>query len=323
MGKIDLTRALRINTQTGELRGLKGAGFAWAKPANAPDPFGPGDWEIVSSMFPSAAGGLETVIEQDGRYYHVHTFLEDGSLNVMQGGQFEYLIVAGGGGGSQRTGPAGGGGGGQVRSGSFSLSAGVLPAVVGAGGLGGIESEARDATAGQNSSFNGVVSLAGAAGSQAGGRHSGADGGASGSGNSGGEGAQLTIDGIRNAATRAGGGGGGDSAAGLTATGTTLAPSDITRPDGGAGTSSSIAGTPRSFGGGGGGGAAQYSLPGLGRDGGGDGGDSAQPGRNATPNSGSGGGGNGRGGDASGNGGSGIVILRYEISEADYNAGTS
>ncbi len=33
MGKIDLTRALRINTQTGELRGLKGAGFAWVKPA--------------------------------------------------------------------------------------------------------------------------------------------------------------------------------------------------------------------------------------------------------------------------------------------------
>jgi len=48
-----------------------------------------------------ATGGTETVIEQDGKYYRVHSFTEVGSstLNVTRPGVVEYLVVAGGGGG--------------------------------------------------------------------------------------------------------------------------------------------------------------------------------------------------------------------------------
>ena len=64
MGKIDLTRALRINTRTGELLGLKGAGFAWVKPVSS-DSFTPaalfargekGTWTTPAGFFADTAG---------------------------------------------------------------------------------------------------------------------------------------------------------------------------------------------------------------------------------------------------------------------------
>ena len=283
-----------------------------------PHAFEDSDWDVA--VYTIATGGIETVIEQDNKYYRVHTFLESGNLNVTQGGDVEYLVVAGGGGGSLRIGPSGGGGGGQVLASIVSLDAGTFGAIVGDGGVGGNEATSTSATDGASSSFAGIVAAGGKKGLQDSNIYYGADGGESGNGNPGGDGGRMTIDGVNNAATDNGGGGGGDSAPGETATGTSTDPDDRTRPNGGAGTQSVIDGTESGSGGGGGGGSAEGTLPGFGFDGGGDGGENNVAGQGGTPNTGGGGGGAGRNGNPSGAGGSGIVIVRYQISQSEYEA---
>lgn len=77
----------------------------------------------------AATGGIETVYEKDGKYYRLHTFNEDGDLDVDTGGFADILIVAGGGGGAH-----GGGGAGGVLFFSEFIHPGVHPVVVGEGG---------------------------------------------------------------------------------------------------------------------------------------------------------------------------------------------
>lgn len=78
-----------------------------------------------------ASGGTE--VTSDG--YKYHTFTTSGTLTVTSTGKFEYLIVAGGGGGGSSSADAGGAGG--VTSGETVLSTGSVTVTVGAGGAGG------------------------------------------------------------------------------------------------------------------------------------------------------------------------------------------
>jgi hypothetical protein len=258
--------------------------------------------------------------------YRVHSFTTSGTFTVPSGltlTDVDYLIVAGGGagGGSSGANGNGGGGAGGMRASSFpSMSAGSYPAVVGGGGTG--VNAGSGQTSGTNSSFNSITSTAGGAGASAsqaassggsggGGTFSGPNQsgapGTPGQGNSGGSG-NFPADG------RGGGGGGGAGAVGGNATG--LHPASQAGA-GGAGSSNSIrTGSAVFYAGGGGGSVAdQPSGGGAGGNGGGGTGSAQQPGgalgSNGSPNT---GGGGGAGRDIAGyNGGSGIVVVRYQI----------
>jgi hypothetical protein len=87
-----------------------------------------------------ATGGSVQTKTIQGTEYNIHTFLADGSFEITSGeGDVEYLVVGGGGGGGNTNGGAGG----SVIEGSTTLSVGVYPVAVGAGG----------ATTGLNASF--------------------------------------------------------------------------------------------------------------------------------------------------------------------------
>lgn len=280
-----------------------------------------------------ASGGTETVIEQNGKYYRVHSFTTVGesTLNVTRGGELEYLIVGGGGGGGHADGDGGGGGGGgKCLVGKQTFLSGTKSILVGSGGVGGFILSAEDnsyaiAEDGEISSFEHLASSSGKAPVadarpiQLG---KSSNGGESGSGNSGGNGLRITIDGTQNASTSFGGGGGGENSIGITASGNTTG--EIVSPDGGTGISSFISGNEQFFGGGGGGGtsrAAGLEEYGRGVDGGGDGGSVTQSGNSGQENTGGGGGGTGRAFGSSvfaGNGASGIVIIRYRITKQEY-----
>ena len=58
-------------------------------------------WLITPTSTAWAEGGVATTIVVSGITYRVHTFTTVGTstLTVLNGGEFEYLVVAGGGGG--------------------------------------------------------------------------------------------------------------------------------------------------------------------------------------------------------------------------------
>lgn len=103
-------------------------------------------------------GDLVYTIVVGGTTYRVHEFKTVGSssLNVLEGGTFEYLAVGGGGGGGSNAG--GGGGGGYVRSGSASIVTGVIAISVGAGGTGG-PNNSPSGTNGQVSTMSGLITV--------------------------------------------------------------------------------------------------------------------------------------------------------------------
>lgn len=117
-----------------------------------------------------AVGGNITYTDLDGlnpsltpyeNGYVIHTFLSSEDLIVSEGGDVEYLIVAGGGAG----GAYGGGGGGGVRTGNANIESGIFPVVIGDGGTPtfsyfGLASIGN----GEDSSFNGIVSVGGGGG---------------------------------------------------------------------------------------------------------------------------------------------------------------
>ena len=274
----------------------------------------------------AATGGTETVITQGGRFYRVHTFLAGGTLTVTSGGTAEILLVGGGGSGGS-SGPFGGGGGGGAGGlliGSESLTADSYSIVVGAGGA-FISGNHIPGNEGQNSSAFGLTAIGGGRGG------SGNNGGPTSGGSGGGQGtvSNAAVDpgnvsgtaGQGNDGGQAlppnGGGGGGAGAPGGT-------PPDIsTAANGGDGLQSSITGTQVYYAGGGAGsgptstGSGVTAInPAIGVGGqGGGGGDGSIDGVDGT-------GGGGAAGlssvDRSGKGGDGIVIVRYEIPEADY-----
>jgi len=277
-----------------------------------------------------ATGGTITSYTLNNVVYRVHSFTSVGTTNFVVSGLgsnpfVEYLIVAGGGGGGD--GRGGGGGAGGFITNGLTISQTSHTVVVGAGGA----SRAR----GGNSSVFGVTAIGGGYGgthvAENNGVSGGSGGGASmnyssvqplggagtaGQGSSGGN-SQGAINNPRNT-----GGGGGAGGAGISGNGGNLAGTVGTRPNGGAGLSSSLRTGAAVFYAGGGGGArgigpgetAYNSAPlGLGQAGGGNGQDihNSINSTSAVANSGSGGGGSTGGGGKAG--GSGIVIIRYPL----------
>ena len=240
------------------------------------------------------SGGIESIIEDGGVFYRVHTFTSSGTLTVVRGGEVEYLVVAAGGGSEPRLTSCGGGGGGGVLQGSGLLIESNQSIAVGSGVVGG---------KGQNSSIGSlVVAEGGGLGANAG---NGGDGGSGGGGASasgsatGGAGVVGQGNDGGDVINGGAGGGGGAGAAGGSSSGSSQAG------DGGDGIQSSITGTP-TFYGGGGGGRAPFDSGSGGAGGGG------APGQNGVANTGGGAGGSNSAGSGL-SGGSGIVVIRYPI----------
>jgi len=271
---------------------------------------------IAGGQFTAKASG--GIVTTSGGYAY-HTFLTSGGFIPSQDLTVDYLVVAGGGGGSAGGGGAGGlrstvtatGGGGSLET-ALSLKAGIsYPAIVGAGGAGGISYSAgqvRGGTGG-NSVFSTIASLGG------GGGGSGADQAtySSGQGNFGAGTANQGFNGGQDTQDNPpypGAGGGGAGQVGQNP------PNSSSAGNGGNGVQITALATPTSTGansgyyaGGGGGGiygAASTATGGLG--GGGNGGTNT----NAVTNTGGGGGGVANAAQG-GNGGSGIVIIRYAL----------
>lgn len=245
--------------------------------------------------------------------YRIHTFTSSGTFQTNGfAGNVEYLVIAGGGSSSTYAGGGGAGGyrtnvPGQTSGGnssaesSFSVTANTAYTVtIGAGSASG-------SVKGSNSAFGPIVSTGGGTGNSDKNGGSGAGGGANtispgagsgttGQGSNGGTGANS------NNNTAGGGGAGGAGGANGGNAG-----------NGGAGLSSNITGTAVTRGGGGGGGAEPgFGSPGSGGSGGGGNGTSLSNAGNGAANTGGGGGSCYRSGLA-GNGGSGLVVVRYQL----------
>ena len=283
----------------------------------------------------AATGGTATEIFSDGRRWRVHTFTSIGTTNFVVSdagdtGEAQVLVIAGGGAGSKNY-AGGGGAGGFVESSSLVLSAQTYPIIVGDGGASKTSTGVSNGENGDNSSAFGLVAIGGGGGGNAtAGSSGGSGGGGSYSSQAGGTGLQpgsasggFGFNGGQGASTggsRAYWGGGGGGAGGAGVVGTSAGY-------GGAGRTSNISGVNTIYATGGGGG--QYNQTGgkISNTGGSSnihrnqGGFGSEAGGDATPNTGSGGGGVGgvgsgqNGAGRSGRGASGIVIVRYPLSE--------
>lgn len=261
-----------------------------------------------------ALGGTVTHVGQ----YRIHTFLTTGSFTVTEAGNVEVLIVGGGGGGYQ----TGGGGGGIVYHPNLSVSNGSNTITVGGGGAGsssnGGNSSAFSMTAiggGLGASSNNATGSTGGNGGGAG-RDYGTPGGTNQGSYTG-----ATVYGYRGGYASGtswggGGGGGGGSGVGGTGVGNGNANGEI-GGDGAAGRSFSISGNAVLYAAGGGAGTGSTSSirAGYGGAGGGGAGNMTGTGGAGTANTGSGGGGGQNA--VGGAGGSGIVIIRYSVSNND------
>ena len=261
---------------------------------------------------PAAAGGTETVIVQGEKFYRVHTFLSSGTLTVTNPGAFEALLVAGGGpGGSVGSGiisTAGGGSAGDVILQIVTLAVGTHTVTV---GLGGVSTNDATASPGDDTIGLGLTARGGGPGGAR--LVLPADGGGGDLVNTSGAAHPTSFAG-RDAAgdgpNRAGGGGRGSAGDGQNGNG-----SNGNGGDGGAATSNDINGTATDYGRGGGGGGRQIGGAPNGATVTGDG----QPGVN--PGDG-GGGATSQFGDpqrTGGPGANGIVIVRYEITQEEYD----
>ena len=261
---------------------------------------------IISNR-PYIVSGTYT-ITSDTSFNTIITFTGNGSFSFLPyytsipitSIPINYTVVGGGGGGGGNNGAVGfgGGGGGQVLKGNLNSSFNILYSVtVGSGGAGGT-SNSSIAQNGLNSSIisslTTIIALGGIAAPQSGSNNG--NGGNSGAGGTGGifyngdPPAPLTINGVN--------GGGGAAGSGQQA----LAG------NGGYNIIDS------NYGGGGGGGSNNgFISGGLGVGGGGNGGNQFTSGANATANTGGGGGGCAFDAVKGGNGGSGIVILYFNV----------
>lgn len=286
----------------------------------------------------SVSGGNDTYyVKDNGTICRVHAFTETGDSTLKvesETVEADLLVVAGGGGGGGSGGGGGGAGGLKYRE-DFQLNSDNYSVHVGSGGAGG-EGESLAAEGGENSSFANIETLGGGGGGT---RNidNGHNGGSGGGGNkqsmtSGGNGTSGQGydggDGQNYGNCGAAGGGGGAGERGGDQRGEGLGG------HGGKGVYFGDAfgeayGEEGWFAGGGGGsleGDIDYMCnvaPGDGGKGGGGDGSAGNPGaENGLKNTGGGGGGGnqGQGGDENlyqegGNGGSGIVLVRYPVSE--------
>jgi hypothetical protein len=287
------------------------------------------NWAQMSNTFSATGGSVSTV----GSYI-LHTFTSSGSFIVTNGSiNANILVVAGGGAGGAGGGQNGGGGGGAggvIMHPSYTLTPGTFSVTVGDGGTAGPALGPN----GQDSSFNTLVAKGGGGGGANGGTAAsdGGSGGGRGRDQGGDYGdatqpSQNGDSGIYGFGTRGGAGAGGGCQSGGGGGGAGGQGYDgaydcnnlqggTTQSDGGPGKQWSINST---YYGGGGGGAIEVGSSSLGSSGGigggGNGGGQYNGSYNATsgtPNTGGGGGGGQLGGSA-GSGGSGIVIIAYEI----------
>jgi hypothetical protein len=252
-----------------------------------------------------ALGG-EIIARSGSKVYHAFTTVGTSSFTPVSSNisNVEVLIVAGGGGGGQDAG-GGGGAGGLIYSSSFSIvGTSSVQVIIGNGGGNNAN--------GQNSTFGSIVSTGGGAGGAGGqvGNNGGSGGGGGwsavtkagglgilGQGNDGGSGSAIP---------RSGGGGG---------SGQTGSAAGANGGNGGSGSYFpqfiSIGGSPAGWFAGGGGGTANTS--GVGGIGGGGNGSSGT-GTVGVSNTGGGGGGGGFSAGPGLAGGSGIVIVGYDVS---------
>ena len=300
----------------------------------------------------TATGGVISDYSEGPTVYRAHIFTSSGIFNVTSTGSFgedvEYLVVAGGGaGGGGAYNGAGGGAGGYRTGTGMPISVGSYPVIVGGGGAGiagnytGVQ--------GGDSGFNNITSRGGGGGGAHDANPRAGNPGGSGGGGTQAQGAAGTgntpptspaqgYPGSGNWYAGAGGGGGaGGPHPGQTGPGNppfTSSGGTQDKISGGIGVRTPFGGPLYAIGvpgpggtggylagGGGGGGRDAYGVPqGLGKSGGGDGGpgpDSGHPGSAGT--AGTGGGGGGCSGNTipgtlhGGNGGSGIVVVRYQI----------
>lgn len=255
-----------------------------------------------------ASGATSSEITADSKKYRVLTFSQVGDHSLSVSGNCNdtsVLVVAGGGGAGSGRAAGGGGGGGVLYSANFNFpSNGAYTVTVGAGGS--------PRTQGQNSSVsNLLVAIGGGRGGNGEGWGS-KEGGSGGSGGGGGfkggwgAGAGTSGQGHNGGNNRwgnwiAGGGGGGAGGGGHGGHGNNRGSGG----PGGPGRAFTIRGATEYFGGGGGG-RGQHDASSGGAGGGGSGGREAS-GTAGAPGTGGGGGG------SDGPGGSGIVIIRYEL----------
>ena len=261
--------------------------------------------------------------------FRIHTFTSSGNFVLTKSTTIEYLVVAGGGGGGGNdggqdfSGGSGGGGAGGHRTGSATPSASTHTITVGGGGSGNLNQFS--GSDGNNSAFGSIVSTGGGGGGGCNNGGSNGRGGGSGGGAAGDDGSTVFTGGAGtsgqgnaggdtgSSSNAGGGGGGGAGGAGAGGVGHDGGA-------GGAGTASSITGSSvtRAGGGGGGVGAGTGVVASGGSGGGGSG--ASRNVANATAGSANTGGGGGGAADSNvsseqdgANGGSGIVILRYNV----------
>ena len=267
-----------------------------------------------------ASGGTEAVIAQGGKFYRVHAFLSDGALTVTQGGDVEYLVVGGGGPGGSGFNSGGGGGAGDVLIGEFAVAPGVKSVVVGIGGI-APQTEGDTPTIATASEFLSIAALgggsgAGATSTLASNRYPAQKGGG-GSSTANTSGALNLVSGFSGGSGQPGSTGGENSGGGGAGAGgdgqNAVAPN---AGSGGSAVSIAISGDLVSYGRGGGGGSRTDSAGGD--PNGAAGNDPANPGVN--PGDGGGGAAAGFSIRQGGSGANGIVIVRYEISQAEYEA---
>jgi hypothetical protein len=314
------------------------------------------DFATVGASFITATGGTITTSGN----CKIHTFTGPGTFTVSSVANcaanniVSHLVVGGGGGGGHCAGGGGGAGGfREVKNpvtpytaspldgypsspNRVTVTAQAYPIAVGGGGAGSSSASAAG-TSGVNSTFDTITSHGGGGGGTRPSPKCGASGG-SGGGDSadipvspaGGAGntppvspAQGQPGGGRASPPHNDGGmgGGGATAAGENSQ-NAFSPT-VQAPDGGAGATTSISGSPVARAGGGGGGGytnCGSATSGAGGTGGGANGADKTPssasGNDATVNLGGGGGGGGNGGGSracGGNGGSGVVIIRYKF----------
>ena len=270
-----------------------------------------------------ATGGTETDITDSGETFRIHTFTADGTLTVSSTiSGADALIVAGGGGGGtdQRRsgdggGAGGGGAGGMVQLSNITISAGSNAITIGSGGAGATATDGVGQNGG-NSTFSGNTAPGGGAGAGTSTTAPSIDLPAT-SGGSGGGGVHTVVatrpGGATDDATQGNAGGTAPSTTGVNAGGggaggAGTAISSLTSVEGGgAGLASSISGSSVTYAAGGNGAGGEA--------------DTVRGGTAGAANTGNGGdGGNYTDGGA---GGSGIVIVRYEIAEVSVSTITA
>ena len=257
----------------------------------------------------TATGGTEDTTSRSG--YKIHTFTSPGTFTVSSGTKIvEYLVVAGGGSGGYE----GGGGAGGMRTGTLTVEPGPYTVTRGAGGSS--VTTPSPGTDGSNSVFGTITSTGGGGagaypttpgrpGGSGGGGGSGPNNLSGGTGNSGGYTPAEGYPGGSGSLGVGGGGGGASEAGNTNGSGR-----------GGDGLQSSITGSATYYAGGGAGSTSPIPATGVsgGLGGGGNAGPTATtPGTAGTANTGGGGGGVWSQPYPTGAGGSGIVIIAYQV----------